>query len=130
MAIGKSKAKIYMERTTGVTFDDVAGIDEARAALLLDVPRSSEKEYSEDTARTVDSKVRTLLEAAHQRVRATLALHEPARRALAPLLIEKELVDRTMLASILGHAEATTARVRTGRGTARPSTDRPAGARA
>ena len=29
MAIGKSKAKVYMERTTGVTFQDVAGIDEA-----------------------------------------------------------------------------------------------------
>jgi cell division protease FtsH len=34
MAIGKSKAKVYMERTTGVTFQDVAGIDEARAELM------------------------------------------------------------------------------------------------
>ena len=34
MAIGKSKAKVYMERTTGVTFADVAGIDEARAELV------------------------------------------------------------------------------------------------
>jgi cell division protease FtsH len=30
MAIGKSKAKVYVEHKTGVTFDDVAGIDEAR----------------------------------------------------------------------------------------------------
>ena len=34
MAIGKSKAKVYMERSTGVTFEDVAGIDEARAELM------------------------------------------------------------------------------------------------
>jgi cell division protease FtsH len=34
MAIGKSKAKVYVERETGVTFDDVAGIDEARAELM------------------------------------------------------------------------------------------------
>ena len=34
MAVGKSKAKVYMERSTGVTFDDVAGIDEARAELM------------------------------------------------------------------------------------------------
>ncbi|HKP75584.1 MAG TPA: ATP-dependent zinc metalloprotease FtsH [Longimicrobiaceae bacterium] len=34
MAIGKSKARVYMERTTGVTFEDVAGIDEARAELM------------------------------------------------------------------------------------------------
>ena len=34
MTIGKSKAKVYMEKSTGVTFDDVAGIDEARAELM------------------------------------------------------------------------------------------------
>lgn len=31
--IGKSKAKVYLERTTGVTFEDVAGVDEAKAEL-------------------------------------------------------------------------------------------------
>jgi cell division protease FtsH len=34
LAIGKSKAKVYVERETGVTFDDVAGIDEARGELM------------------------------------------------------------------------------------------------
>src|SRR5215831_14178772 len=34
MAIGKSKAKVYVEKATGVTFDDVAGIDEAKAELM------------------------------------------------------------------------------------------------
>ncbi len=33
MQIGKSKAKIYVEANTGVTFDDVAGVDEAKAEL-------------------------------------------------------------------------------------------------
>src|SRR3546814_4407976 len=33
MQIGKSKAKIYVEADTGVTFDDVAGVDEAKAEL-------------------------------------------------------------------------------------------------
>ncbi|MBI4755990.1 MAG: ATP-dependent zinc metalloprotease FtsH [Betaproteobacteria bacterium] len=33
MAIGKSKAKVYMESSTGVTFDDVAGVDEAKEEL-------------------------------------------------------------------------------------------------
>ncbi len=33
MSIGKSKAKIYMEKDTKVTFDDVAGVDEAKAEL-------------------------------------------------------------------------------------------------
>ncbi len=34
LEIGKSKAKVYMEKQTGVTFADVAGIDEARAELM------------------------------------------------------------------------------------------------
>jgi cell division protease FtsH len=34
MTIGKSKAKVYMEKSTGVSFEDVAGIDEARAELM------------------------------------------------------------------------------------------------
>nr|MDJ0707138.1 ATP-dependent zinc metalloprotease FtsH [Leptolyngbyaceae cyanobacterium MO_188.B28] len=33
LTIGKSKARIYSEGDTGVTFDDVAGIDEAKAEL-------------------------------------------------------------------------------------------------
>ncbi len=33
MNVGKSKAKVYVERETGVTFDDVAGVDEAKMEL-------------------------------------------------------------------------------------------------
>ena len=34
MNVGKSRAKIFVERDTGVTFADVAGIDEAKAELV------------------------------------------------------------------------------------------------
>jgi cell division protease FtsH len=33
MSVGKSKAKVYMEKDTKVTFDDVAGVDEAKEEL-------------------------------------------------------------------------------------------------
>ncbi|MDH5538464.1 MAG: ATP-dependent zinc metalloprotease FtsH [Rhizobacter sp.] len=33
IGIGKSKAKVYMEKQTGVSFDDVAGVDEAKGEL-------------------------------------------------------------------------------------------------
>ena len=33
LEIGKSKAKVYMEKQTGVSFDDVAGVDEAKEEL-------------------------------------------------------------------------------------------------
>jgi cell division protease FtsH len=34
LSFGRSKAKVYVEPATGVSFDDVAGIDEARAELM------------------------------------------------------------------------------------------------
>lgn len=34
MSIGKSRAKVYVEKNTGVTFDDVAGVDEAKSELV------------------------------------------------------------------------------------------------
>jgi cell division protease FtsH len=34
MSIGKSKAKVYIEKDMGVTFDDVAGVEEAKSELL------------------------------------------------------------------------------------------------
>jgi cell division protease FtsH len=33
LAIGKSKARVYVEKSTGVDFNDVAGVDEAKAEL-------------------------------------------------------------------------------------------------
>jgi cell division protease FtsH len=34
LEIGKSRARVYMQEDTGVTFDDIAGIDEARDELI------------------------------------------------------------------------------------------------
>jgi cell division protease FtsH len=52
MQIGKSHAKVYMETETGVTFADVAGVDEAKAELeeVVDFLRNPE-EYGKLGAR-------------------------------------------------------------------------------
>ena len=34
MGVGKSNAKVYMQKKTGVTFEDVAGVDEAKESLV------------------------------------------------------------------------------------------------
>lgn len=52
MSIGKSKAKVYMEKETGVIFDDVAGVDECKTELveIVDFLKSPD-EYSRLGAR-------------------------------------------------------------------------------
>ncbi len=44
MNVGKSKAKVYVEKQTGVTFDDVAGVDEAKLELREIVSFLTERE--------------------------------------------------------------------------------------
>lgn len=45
MNVGQSKAKVYVEKDTGVTFDDVAGVEEAKAELkeIVDFLREPDK---------------------------------------------------------------------------------------
>lgn len=45
LSIGKSKARVYVNQDTGVTFDDVAGVDEAKEELreIIDFLREPEK---------------------------------------------------------------------------------------
>ncbi len=52
MSVGKSKAKVYVESDTKVTFDDVAGVDEAKAELqeVIDFLKNP-KEYGSLGAR-------------------------------------------------------------------------------
>ncbi|WP_229418820.1 ATP-dependent zinc metalloprotease FtsH [Pseudoduganella flava] len=57
--------------------------------------------YSERTAREIDDEVRTLLQAAHARVRDTLRVRRPTLDALARRLLDVEVVDRTMLTRLI-----------------------------
>jgi cell division protease FtsH len=84
----------------------LATFESPRQALFLNVPSMAQREYSEETARRIDDEIRTLLEAAHGRVRATLTARREVLTSLAKLLIEKEVVGRDDLVALLKSAEA------------------------
>jgi cell division protease FtsH len=88
---------------------DVLGLatfEPPRQALFLNIPSMAHREYSEETARRIDAEIAALLEAAHGRVRETLAAKREVLTSLAKLLIEKEVVGRDDLVALMKSAEA------------------------
>ncbi|CAG1017479.1 cell division protease FtsH [Burkholderiaceae bacterium] len=80
----------------------LATYDTQPRPMFLDGPAPPElRTCSERTAEAIDAEVRQLLDESRARVSATLAAHRPALDALAVLLLEKEVVDRAMLDSLL-----------------------------
>jgi cell division protease FtsH len=59
--------------------------------------------YAEATQRVIDKEVATLLREAEQRATATLTNHRHALDRLTGLLLERETIDGTAVADILGH---------------------------
>jgi cell division protease FtsH len=84
----------------------LASFERPPRALFLEVPGRGEKEYSEETARRIDTEIQELLEAAHDRARQTLMARRTQLEALAKLLIQNEVVDRHMLSELLAGTAA------------------------
>ncbi len=82
----------------------LATFEAPRQALFLQVPTGAAKEYSEETARVIDTEIQQLLEAAHLRVRVTLTEKRALLESLGKLLIAQEVVDRHALTQLLGTA--------------------------
>jgi cell division protease FtsH len=84
-------------------------------ANFLGMPSTAPREYSEDTARLIDTEIRKLFEAAHLRVRETLTEQRDALESLARLLMEREVVNRDTLTELLSGASAGNGRTDRGR---------------
>ena len=83
----------------------LATYEAPRSAVFLGGDSRGDKEYSEATAREIDTEVRELLEAAHARVRETLTTKRDVLEALAKLLMEREVVTRESLDELLEQHE-------------------------
>jgi cell division protease FtsH len=83
----------------------LATFEAPRQALFLNVAPMAQREYSEETARRIDTEIQSLLEASHGRVRETLTEKRSVLTSLAKLLIEKEVVSRDDLTALLASAK-------------------------
>src|SRR5437016_234624 len=83
----------------------LATFEQPRQALFLNVPSMAQREYSEETARRIDAEIEKVLETAHGRVRETLTAKRDMLTSLAKLLIEKEVVSRDDLTTLLASAK-------------------------
>jgi cell division protease FtsH len=73
-----------------------------RSPLFLPVPSmQAPRDYSEQTARTIDEEVRRTLSETHAKVDEILSTHRRALEELATILLEKEVIERPELQSIL-----------------------------
>ncbi len=79
----------------------LASLEGPRRSTFLMVPTQSPREYSEETARLIDSELKQILAEAHTKARDILIANRTALEELAKLLLEKEVVDRPALQAIL-----------------------------
>jgi cell division protease FtsH len=76
-----------------------------RRALFLNTDFSSEKNYSEETAQTIDREVKQLILETYEKVKEMLQSHNTALNHVARLLLEKEVVEGETLRKIIGAGE-------------------------
>jgi cell division protease FtsH len=79
----------------------VVSLEGPRTPMFLPVPMQAAKEYSEETARTIDQEVKKILLDAHGKVRELLSARRQALERLAKLLLEKEVIEKPELQEIL-----------------------------
>jgi cell division protease FtsH len=79
----------------------LVSLEGPRTPLFLPVPMQAPKEYSEETARTIDQEVKKILSETHAKVREILSTHRQALEQLAKLLLEKEVIERPELQAVL-----------------------------
>ena len=81
----------------------VVNHDGKRGAKFLELPFMQERgTYAEQTAQQIDTEVKRILTAAHERARGLLRERREALDALAARLLEKEVVESAELLAILG----------------------------
>jgi cell division protease FtsH len=77
-------------------------LGKVKGEVFLGRDMAHEPDYSPEVAAVVDSEVRRLIDAAHDRARAIIAAHRETLDALASSLVEKETLEDADLAELFG----------------------------
>ena len=93
---------------------------QAEREVFLGRDYGHQANYSEEVATRIDVEIRGLVEAAHAEASAILRAHRATLDRLASLLVEKETLDQSDLADLLGGLPAWTGVAPAGHDTARP----------
>ena len=94
MALGMVKAYGMSEKLGPYSFD-------RGRPLFIDVPWSTQKDYSEETAREIDEEVRKILQGARERARAILNERLDKVRKIVGILLDKEVIEGEELKRLL-----------------------------
>jgi cell division protease FtsH len=97
--IAKSMVKEFgmSERIGHITYE------KERKSMFLDInPDYNSKDYSEETAREIDTEVRQIIENTYAAVRQTLSDKKDLLREAAQILLEKEVVEGDELRKLIG----------------------------
>lgn len=75
--------------------------EKERRPLFLEVPGTSSKEYSEETARDIDREIKRIIDETYEKVKGILSGHKDTLEKLAGRLLEKEVIDKEELRKIV-----------------------------
>eukprot|EP00128_Syssomonas_multiformis_P012973 Colp12_sorted_trinity150504_noHs@33492 len=147
---GRASEQIFFERITTGAQDDLSkvtklaysqvvqfGMNRELGQLSFDMPRDGEpafeKPYSDHTAQLIDSEVRELVDSAYKRTVNLLTEKKEEVEKVAQLLLQKEVIDREDMITILGPRQwkdkATYADFVEGTGSIEENTELPPGLR-
>jgi cell division protease FtsH len=77
-------------------------VEQARQPMFLDGHNPSLKTYSEATAQSIDREAHDIVERMYQRARQILIEHRNKLETLAQYLLQHEVIEQAMLATLLG----------------------------
>ena len=101
-------ARVARQMITRFGMSEVLGpvaLGRAQGNMFLGREISSERDFSEETAATIDDEVRKLVDMSYQRAKDVLVSNRPVLDKLAQMLVEKETVDAEELQSLLSSSD-------------------------